>query len=215
MPKDTAAPQNGGPSQRLDAAHFTQHILTNRYNRAILERLPQLGLPDAWLVAGCLFQTVWNLQSGQSSEAQISDHDLFYFDPTDLSAEAERIVQARVDEALGLACQGCVVEVKNQARVHTWYEAHFGHPYPALQGSRDGIDRFLIPCTCVGVRVVPGDAPWAERIEVYAPNGLHDLYAGRLAMNPVNAKPDLFHAKAASYRARWPWLTVTQQQVHR
>ena len=39
---------------------FLTLALKNACNTAILERLPALGLPDAWLVAGCLFQTVWN-----------------------------------------------------------------------------------------------------------------------------------------------------------
>ena len=42
---------------------FVSEALQNPHNAALLERLPFLGLPDAWLVAGCLFQTVWNLRS--------------------------------------------------------------------------------------------------------------------------------------------------------
>ena len=95
---------------------------------------------------------------------------------------------------------GIAVEVVNQARVHLWYEADFGHPYAALRSSRDGIARFLVPCTCVGVR--PG--------ELCAPYGLEGLYRGELAMNPLVPHRDLFDAKAASYRARWPALTIVE-----
>ena len=31
-------------------------------------------------------------------------------------------------------------------------------------------------------------------------------YAGRLAQNPLTPWPELYVAKAASYRRRWPWL---------
>jgi uncharacterized protein len=95
---------------------------------------------------------------------------------------------------------GVALEAINQARVHLWYEADFGHPYAALRSSRDGIDRFLVPCTCVGVR--PG--------ELYAPYGLDALYRGELAINPLTPHRDLFEAKAASYRARWPALTIVE-----
>lgn len=159
-----------------------------------------LGLPDGWLVAGCLFQTVWNLRSGQPPEAGIKDYDLFYFDGADLSAEAEQAVQRHAETVLGDL--GVAVEVANQARVHLWYEAHFGHPYPRLGHVCEGIDRFLIPATCVGVR--PGATGW----ELYAPHGLALLYEGRLASNPLVPHGDLFAAKARSYRERWPWLSV-------
>jgi hypothetical protein len=151
---------------------FRADILANRHNRAILARWPALALPDAWLVAGCLFQTVWNLQAGRPPEADIKDYDLFYFDASDMSESGERRVQARVDELLGDL--GVTIEASNQARVHLWYEAHFGHPYQALRSSSDGIACFLVPATCVGVRP---DA-------LCAPYGLERLYEGVLAMNP-------------------------------
>ncbi|WP_439517218.1 nucleotidyltransferase family protein [Hydrogenophaga sp.] len=180
------------PSQ----ARFFKDILTNRHNRAILERWPGLDLPDGWLVAGCLFQTVWNLSSGRAPEAGIKDYDLFYFDTSDLSEAGERAVQARVSDALGDL--GVTVEVSNQARVHLWYTNYFGEPYAALRSSREGIDRFLVPATCVGVR--PD--------ELYAPNGLDLLYEGMLTMNPLTPHRELFLKKAQSYRSRWPWLQM-------
>jgi hypothetical protein len=176
---------------------FLGDILVNRHNRAILERWSALALPDGWLVAGCLFQTVWNLQAGRAAEADIKDYDLFYFDPADLSEAGERRVQSRVDEVLGEL--GVTVEASNQARVHLWYASYFGRPYEALRDAREGIDRFLVPATCVGVR--PG--------EIYTPNGLSQLYDGVLTMNPLTPYADLFEQKAASYQARWPWLQVT------
>lgn len=176
--------------------------LQNPHNAALLERLPLLGLPDAWLVAGCLFQTVWNLRSGQAPTAHIKDYDLFYFDAADLSAEAEQQVQARA--AALFADLPIMVEAKNQARVHLWYEEWFGYPYTALQSARDGIGRFLVPGTCVGLQPDPaGHAP-----RLYAPYGLQELYAGILRPNPACPHLPLFEAKARSYRERWSWLTL-------
>ncbi|WP_077000005.1 nucleotidyltransferase family protein [Variovorax sp. KK3] len=176
-------------------ARFLADILRNDHNRAILARWPALNLPDGWLVAGCLFQTVWNLQAGRAPAADIKDYDLFYFDATDTSEAAEQAVQAYVEHVL--ADLGITVEASNQARVHLWYESHFGHPYGhELRSARDGIERFLVPATCVGVR--PG--------ELYAPYGLALLYDGVLGMNPLVPHRDLFERKVASYRARWPRL---------
>lgn len=181
---------------------FVTEALQNPHNAAILERLPLLGLPDAWLVAGCLFQTVWNLRSGWASTAHIKDYDLFYFDAADLSEDAEHNVQARVTALF--SDLPITVEVKNQARVHLWYEQWFGFPYDALQSSRAGIERFLVPCTCVGLQ--PGATPALPML--YAPYGLAELYAGTLRPNPLCPHLPLFKAKASSYRDRWHWLTI-------
>lgn len=96
------------------------------------------------------------------------------------------------------------IEVKNQARVHLWYEEFFGFPYPPLRSTTDGIDRFLIPSTCVGVRATPAGH------ELYAPNGVEILYAGRLTPNPLTPHLDLFREKARSYQGRWEWLEVLE-----
>ncbi|MEO7888303.1 MAG: nucleotidyltransferase family protein [Polaromonas sp.] len=179
---------------------FIREALQNPHNRLILAQLPVLGLPDAWLVAGCLFQTVWNLKSGQAPEARIKDYDLFYFDHADLSEAGEAHVNARV--AAHFAGQGIEVEAKNQARVHTWYQDYFGFPYPALSSSRDGIDRFLVSCTCVGLK------PGVDGLELYAPNGLSALYQGRLSPNPKCPHLPLFEKKARAYQDRWQWLEI-------
>lgn len=179
---------------------FVSEALQNPHNAALLERLPLLGLPDAWLVAGCLFQTVWNLHAGHAPEAHIKDYDLFYFEADDLSAEGEAAVQARA-EAL-FAELPITVEAKNQARVHLWDEEWFGYPYAALTSARDGIGRFLVPCTCVGLQPAPSGPA------LHAPYGLDELYAGILRPNPACPHLPLFDAKAQSYQQRWPWLQI-------
>jgi uncharacterized protein len=186
--------QAGASTSELQ--RFRADVLRNPFNAEILQRWPALHLPDAWLVAGCLFQTVWNLQAGEDPARGIKDYDLFYFDSSDTSAETERQVQAHVQTVLGDL--GVDVEACNQARVHEWYPDHFGHPYPRLRDACDGIDHFLVLATCVGV----------QPHTVYAPNGLASLYRGELRMNPLTPHQALFEQKVASYRQRWPWLRV-------
>ena len=65
----------------MNEARFIELALTNGVNREILERLPELGLEDAWLVSGSLFQTVWNGLTGRAPGYGIKDYDIFYFDP--------------------------------------------------------------------------------------------------------------------------------------
>jgi uncharacterized protein len=183
---------------RLTAQAFVRQALANPINAALLERLPSLALDQCFLTAGCLFQATWNRLSGRPAGWGVKDYDVFYFDDRDLSWEAEDAVIRRVRLLTGDL--GAEVEVKNQARVHLWYERRFGSPYPKLSSARAGIDRYPVACTCVGIEVTTG--------ELYAPDGLEDLESGTLRMNPRNARPDLFRRKAEAYRERWPWLTV-------
>src|SRR6266536_4150664 len=55
----------------------------------VLARAAVLALPDWYLVAGCLYQTVWNVVTGQPPESGILDYDLAYYDSSDLSWQAE------------------------------------------------------------------------------------------------------------------------------
>jgi uncharacterized protein len=96
------------------------------------------------------------------------------------------------------------VEIRNQAQVHLWYEQRFGRSYPRLRSSTDGIDRYLIACTCIGIEASSG--------ELYAPNGLEETWQGILRINPRKPQPDLFRKKVEDYRACWPWLMVRSER---
>jgi hypothetical protein len=180
---------------------FVTAVRRNPINAALLDRLPALGLPDAWLVAGCLVQTFWNIRSGRPPEEGIRDYDIFYCDTADLSWDAEDHHIRRV--AAAVADLPAQVELRNQARVHLWYGERFGAGYPPLHSSREAIGLFLIDCTRVALQAAPGAAP-----HLYAPCDRDDLCAGVLRPNWLNHRPELFTAKAASYCARWPWLRI-------
>lgn len=171
--------------------------LGNPVNAELLARLPALGLGQCLLTAGCLFQALWNRHAGQPPAWGVKDYDLFYFDE-DLSWEAEDAVIRRVQRLT--ADLGVEVEVKNQARVHLWYRQRFGADYPQLRSAREGVNRYLVACTCVAIDIADG--------ALYAPFGLDDLAAGQLRINPLNPQPQAFVGKARSYQRRWPWLTV-------
>jgi hypothetical protein len=190
------------PGDGLEA-QFVSCVRQNRKVMALLGRLPRFNLPQVALVAGALFQSVWNVQAGAPADAAIKDYDVFYFDAADLSAEGEASVNARLNHAC--ADLGVTVEACNQARVHLWYESFFRHPYSALGSTDEGVARFLVRCTCVGLQ--PSDATPAT-LQLIAPYGLADLLAGRLARNLPFAPAELFERKVVSYQSRWPHLVV-------
>jgi hypothetical protein len=96
-----------------------------------------------------------------------------------------------------------MVEVRNQARVHLWFEGKFGEPYAPLTRTADALERFVSPLFSVGARLEPDD-----RLTLVAPFGLEDLFALRLRPNPTR-ETNGFARTAASATARWPELIVT------
>ncbi|HEX7925337.1 MAG TPA: nucleotidyltransferase family protein [Bradyrhizobium sp.] len=179
---------------------FLTAALRNPANQAITDELYRLALPDAWLVSGCLVQTVWNVLTGRRIDHGISDYDIFYFDP-DTSWEAEDAVICDLKARHGHL--GVAIEARNQARVHLWYPDKHGLPYPALSRSSEGIDRFLTATTQIGIRRS------ANGYDVYAPNGFDDV-AGMIVRpnKTANFSAVNYATKAARWKTLWPELTV-------
>jgi hypothetical protein len=184
----------------VTTAEFISIVIRNPINRAILERLPMLALPDAWLVSGALFQTVWNIQSDFPPEHGIRDYDIFYFDK-DLTWQAEDVAIHRAAQMFeDLQAR---IEVRNQARVHLWFEAKFGAPYPPLSRATDGIDRFLQINAMVGVRNC------GDRFDTYAPHGFDDIVNMKVRPNiTANFQRKRYEEKAMRWSASWPRLVL-------
>ncbi|HEV2451769.1 MAG TPA: nucleotidyltransferase family protein [Streptosporangiaceae bacterium] len=182
-------------------AEFTAALRCNQTLTAVLSRAAVIDLPGWYLVAGCLYQTVWNVVTGQPPEAGILDYDLAYFDGSDVSWAAEdAVIRAGQDVFAGLPVP---VQIRNQARVHLWYEQKFGVPCPPHDSAEAAIDTFEATTACLGVRAEPG-GQW----RVYAPHGLADVFNLVVRPNPVLAPRQVYEAKTARWRRQWPSLTV-------
>jgi uncharacterized protein len=182
-------------------AQFERMVSSNPTVAAVLSLAHDLDLPNWYLTAGAVFQTVWNCVTRRDPEQGIRDYDLFYFDRSDMSWEAEDAVIRRVGERFAPLDE--VVEVRNQARVHLWYEQKFGRPCSAHPNSESAIDAFAATTCCFGVRL---DAN--QRMRVYAPHGFADLFSLVLRPNPVLAPREVYEAKAARWSSEWPELRV-------
>ena len=167
----------------------------------VLRTTRELDLPD-WLVfSGSVYGPVWNHLTDRPPDYGLSDYDLAYFDPTDISYEAEDVVIRRVAAAFNSPLRE-QVEVRNQARVHLWFEDHFDEPYTPLTCSAQALERFAAPAFSVGVRLEPD-----ERLTIFAPFGLEDVFSMRIRPNPTRRAKGLPKIIAKA-KARWPELTA-------
>jgi hypothetical protein len=184
---------------------FLSLVLANHWNATLLERIPALALPDWWLTAGCLAQSVWNGLYGRPSAQGILDYDVIYYDP-DTSWRAEDRVVKRATAAFGDL--PVTVQVRNQARVPLWYQQKFGIPFPPVSRASDGIDRFPCSSTAVGIRrTTPTHG--SGILDIHAPFGLDALLDGRLTPNPALPIAKVYDQKVARWQNIWPELDAT------
>jgi hypothetical protein len=170
----------------------------------VLSVARRLCLPD-WLVfSGAVYQPVLNHLTGRPLDYGIKDYDLGYFDASDLSYDAEDAVIRRVKAAFDEPLRS-MVEVRNQARVHLWFEAKFREAYGSLSCTAEALERFASATFAVGVRLESDD-----RLHIEAPFGLADLFSLRLRPNP-RRKTVGFVRTAADVRRRWPEVFVEDQ----
>ncbi len=160
-----------------------------------------LRLADWMIVSGAIYQTVWNALTGRPSGHGLRDIDLVYFDAGDPSFEAEDAVIRRAARAFSRS--PIPVEVRNQARVHLWFEQRFGIPVAPLRSTVDGLRRYASVAHAVGVRI---DAD--GQLEVHAPFGLDDVFGLRLRPNRVLANGPSHDAKALRMKEIWPELEI-------
>jgi hypothetical protein len=170
----------------------------NKWLREILERFEEIALPDSWLVAGSIAQTIWNLGCGRSAELGLKDVDLIYFDDQDLSFDAEASHERRLRDLFRRL--PIKLDVKNEARVHLWYEERFGYAIKPYLSSADAIASFPTTATAVGVRRKRG------KLECSAPFGLDDLFGLVVRPNKRQITRPIYEAKVDRWRAIWPRL---------
>lgn len=138
--------------------------------------------------------------SGCDPQAGILDYDLNYFDASDLSWEAEDQAIRSITEAFDDL--GPNIELRNEARVHLWYEDKFGTSCPPYRSTRHAISTFPNCNSCLGVRPADG------HLEVFAPYGLTDLFAMTTRPNPILAPAHVYNSKTTRWAQQWPGLTV-------
>lgn len=168
---------------------------------AVLAGCRELGLNDCWLVSGAIYNVVWNRLTGRPAFNGVKDIDVIYFDGSDLSYEAEDVEIKRADTLFaGLPVP---VELRNQARVHLWYEQKFGRPFAPLTSATGSLYRYASKTHAIAVRYGPG-----ETLELFAPFGLNDVFSFRITPNPAGDNRATHEAKGARAKQHWPELEV-------
>jgi hypothetical protein len=161
----------------------------------------EINLPQCRVVAGCIYQSVWNVLTGKPRGTGINDYDLIYFDTSDISEGAEKAIEKSVQSRL--PAFPAPIEVRNQARVHLWFEEYFGIAYPPLRSADEAITRYASATHAVGIRLLQDG-----QLDVFAPFGLEDVFAMVIRPNYVLPNRETHERKAARAKSMWPEVTI-------
>lgn len=177
-----------------------QILEKNKSVQLILERAKELGMPNWYLGAGGVVQTVWNAKHGFDPENGIKDYDLVYYNADDISYKAEDVFIQKAKEVFKDI--PVLVETRNQARVHLWYEKHFGQPIDQYRSVEEAISTWPTTATSIGVRKN------GMSFKVYAPFGLDDLLNMIVRANKAKITEKIYQDKVDRWIKIWPNLKV-------
>jgi len=178
-------------------AFLIEAVAADALAMTVLERARAMDLPDHGLMAGAVYQSVWNALTGRAPGYGINDYDLGYYDASDLGEAAEDVVIKAGDAVF--ADLDAIVEIRNQARVHLWFGAKHGVTRAPLVSTRDAVSQFASHTHAVAVRL-----DLVGEMEVLAPFGLGELFS--LHVRPVMELADQtgWNAKCERQHKLWP-----------
>ena len=191
----------GGRPETEQRLALEQMLRSSPLLMEVLEGLAEDGLPEGMLVAGAIYNLVWNRLTDRPDLHGVNDVDVFYYDASDLSYEAEDLVIQRLGARFGNL--PLPVQVRNQARVHLWFPQKFGTAFAPLNSAAEMLGRYASKTHAVAARLEPDGT-----MSLLAPFGLDDIFSFRITPNPVLANRRAHDAKGARARQMWPELTV-------
>ena len=176
-------------------------LLQNSVVKEILQSAPSLEIPNWYLGAGCVAQTVWNYFHGFELTKGIKDCDLVYYDSSDVSSEAQN---SHIEKGKNIFGHLPIpVEIVNEARVHLWYEEEFGKKIEPYQSVEEAINEWPTTATGIGVRYDKNG-----KFVVFAPYGLNDLWGMIIRPNKLKITEKIYLDKVERWTSLWPNLNV-------
>ncbi len=197
MFKIKKTPHNQDLKTQVD--YIERILVQNKIIENILRLAPKLQMPNWYLGAGCIAQTIWNKLHEFDFNCGIKDYDLVYYDHSNLSGEKEELYIQKGRELF----KDVPVEIKNEARVHLWYEKHSGYPIEPYQSVEDAINAWPTTATCVAVKYSD-----KNQFAVYAPYGLNDLLGMIVRPNKTQITKEIYLKKVERWKKIWHKLKI-------
>ncbi len=200
LPQRSASPIRRETDTPVFPDELSNALYANPVLSDVLQSWDDIALPNCWVVAGAVVQSYWNAVHEFPPLHGISDIDLIYFDPDDLSDSSETNHAERIAKLFDSA--SIRFDVKNEARVHLWYEARFGYSIEPYVSSESAIDTFPTTAGCIGIR------PEGDALQAYTSFGFDDLLNLVVRPNRRQITREIYAAKTARWRELWPLIEI-------
>ncbi len=185
---------------------FIKIIEKNKDLMLILDYVAKLKLPNFYIAAGSIFQTIWNYYDGKELNFGIKDIDIIYYDKSDLSVEKDLKYYGVITEFVKENELKYEIDVSNEARMHLWkMEQGQGENINQYKNSEDAISKWIATVHAIGI------TKENDVIKIYAPYGLSDIYSKtiRPIKHSGNSK-ELYNKKVDSWKKRFDNLNITE-----
>ena len=184
---------------------FIKIIKQNSDLVTILDYIYELKLPNFYIAAGSVFQTIWNYYDNKPLIFGIKDIDIIYYDPINLSKESEQKLEKTIEDYLKKAGLNYELDIHNEARMHLWKKDNENKNIDQYKNSEDAIDQWIATVHAIGITKENNE------IKVYAPYGLSDIFSKTIRpIKHKNNSKELYNKKVASWQKRFENLNIVE-----
>lgn len=178
----------------------------NKELMEILDYIAELKLPNFYIAAGSIFQTVWNYYDGKELNYGIKDIDVIYFDNSDIRVEKDLEYYNIIKNYVKQKNLNYEIDVSNEARMHLWKMEHGqGSNLKPYKNSEDAISKWIATIHAIGI------TKENNQIRVYAPYELSDIFSKTIRPIKHNGNSkELYNKKVSSWNERFKGLTIIE-----
>ena len=182
---------------------FVSIIKKNKDLMLILDYIKSLNLPNFYIAAGAVFQTIWNYYDNKPLNYNIKDIDIIYYDSNNLSKEDEKKLEYNISQYF--KDMNYEFDVHNEARMHLWKKENENKNIDQYKNSEDAIDQWIATVHAIGITKKNND------IEIYAPYGLSDIFSRTIRQIKHKANSEeLYNKKAIAWKNRFDNLNIIE-----
>lgn len=184
---------------------FIEIIKQNKELMLILNYISELNLPNFYIAAGSIFQTIWNYYENKPLNYGIKDIDVIYYDKNNLSKEDEQVLEDKIVEYFKKLNINYQFDVHNEARMHLWKKDNENKEIDQYKNSEDAISQWIATVHAIGITKIENE------IRVYAPYGLSDIFSRTI--RPIKHKgnsKELYDKKVKCWEERFDKLNIVE-----
>ena len=169
----------------------------------MLDFVYKLNLPNFYIAAGAIFQTIWNYYDNKPLNNGIKDLDIIYYNKSDLSVDTDIKYFNQIKKYSNSKNYDYEIDVSNEARMHIWKKEKLGIDTEQYTSSEDAINRWIATVHAIGI------TKDENGIKIYAPYGLNDIFTRTIRPIKHNDnRKELYNKKVVSWKKRFKNINV-------